>query len=75
MRRRSRARNWSFPGGRNALVERLARLIGLVAMAATIIPLAFLIGDTPTDRLVYSIVGFAAGLLAYGIVVKVFWRD
>ncbi|HEV8389295.1 MAG TPA: hypothetical protein VGQ35_05600 [Dongiaceae bacterium] len=44
-------------------------------MMATIVPLALAIGDTQTERLVWSIVGGAAGLLAYGIVIKFYWRD
>jgi hypothetical protein len=75
MRRRSRARQWDYRGGRNALVQLLARLVGLFVMGATIVPLAWAFGDTPTARLVWCIIGGGAGLVVYGVVIKVYWRD
>ena len=75
MRRRSRARKGAFPGGRNVLVERLARLAGLVVMMATIVPFALATDDAPAYRLLWCIVGGAAGQLSYGVVIKIYWRD
>ena len=62
-------------GGRNAFVFYLARLLGVVVTTAAIVVLGLTIGDTPAEKLVVWIVGGVAGLVAYGIVVKVYWRD
>ena len=74
MRHKPKAVKAGSSNGRNAIVSRLGNLLGVVVMTAMIVALGLTIGYTPAERLLWSIVGGAAGLVAYWIVIKIYWR-
>lgn len=73
--RRKATRKTGSSSGRNALVFYLARLLGVLVTTAVIVVLGLAIGYTSAEKLVVWIVGGVAGLVAYWVVIKLYWRD